>query len=86
MLNQKHLLTRHLILLDSRGNRIKELRSLSKLTVYYKHSFKLCNYNQRIEAFNITSFSCEEEATEFVTSPLVISKCNDKYTISIFIQ
>lgn len=85
MLNRKHLLTRHVILLDRMGNRVEELRQLSKVTVYYRYSFEICNCKQIIEAFNITNFQCEEEATEFVASPLVISEYNDKYTISISI-
>lgn len=83
MLNEKHLLTRHLIMLDSMGNKLKELHQLSKVTVYYVHSFKLCkNNSQKIYAFHITNFECEEEATEFISS-LVISEYDDKYTINI---
>ncbi len=69
-------------MLDSMGNKLQELKQLSKVTVYYVDSFKLCN-NQKIEAFQIAPFECEEEATEFVSSPLIISEYKDKYTISI---
>lgn len=84
MLNQKYFLIRHLILSDNLGNKTDEVKNLSKLTVCYTDSFNLrTSKEQVIEAFYITSFQGEEEATEFITSTINISKYGNKYIMRI---